>query len=164
MSVDKKIEQKGEAIKKELSEFVQHIHEKYGIGHGCLILEINEDVTMGTLFGNVRTFDADTERKLLDSAKRTIEGGAKEAQKQFDTKKEEIAEKVAQVVCDLLSLDEKKEKSYHIAVKEGIIVDNKVDCDKLADFVKRTNGNQDDYDGFKKVLEELCEEHENKDE
>lgn len=164
MSVDKKIEKKGEAIKKELADFIKHIHAEYGIGHGCLVLELSEDVTMGTLFGDIKTFDANTERELLDSAKRTIEGGAKEAQKQFDTKKEEIAEKVAQVVCDLLSLDEKKEKTYHIAVKEGIIVDNKVDCDKLASFVKRTSGSQDDYDEFKKVLEELCEEHEDKDE
>lgn len=159
MSIDKSVEEKGEAIKKELSDFIKHIHTEYGIGHGCLVMEISEGVTMGTLFGNIKTFDENTERVLLDSAKRTIAGGAKEAQKQFDTKKEEIAEKVAQVVCDLLSLDEKKEHSYRIAVKEGIIVDNKVDCDKLADFVKRTNGSQDDYDEFKKVLEDLCNEH-----
>ena len=164
MSIDKSVEEKGEAIKKELADFIKHLHKEYGIGHGCVVMEISEDVTMGTLFGDIKTFDANTERELLDSAKRTIAGGAKEAEKQFETKKEEIAEKVAQVVCDLLSLDEKKDKSYKIAVKEGIIVDNKVDCDKLASFVKRTSGNQDDYDEFKKVLEELCEEHEDKDE
>lgn len=166
MTTNEQAKANGEKIRGEMADFIKHLHEKYGVGHGCIVMELNDEVTMGSLFGDIKTFDEETEKSLMDAMKSTIEGGAKEAKRQYDEKKSEIdevkkkiAEKVADIVCDMLTLDEKKAKAWKIAKEMEFVKDGKIDEAKLAELVKKNGGDDKEYETAKSVLQELIEEH-----
>lgn len=152
-------------IMSEFSKFVAKCSKEYGMGTGMLVVSTsnkNVDAMIGTIFGNASTFDKRTEERLREVAKQTLDGSieaAKNKKEQNNDLAHQLADKVVELAENIAKLESKKERAWEIAQEKGLVVDGKVDEEELAEFVKRNNGDEKDVKDFKRILEDLIEEH-----
>lgn len=154
-----------EHLMKDFSDFIKGCAEKYNVGHGMFIVSLspdNADTMVGSAFGNVKTYDEKVEKRMREVALQTIEGSSESAMKrktELENKKKQIAEKVADVVTQMMSLEEKKQRAWELAKKANIIVDGKLNKKALEDFVDKVGGDKNELEDFTKIMKEMVEDH-----